>query len=165
MGGLSINENGSKMEQKVTSSGALSQELFSDSNSRPSHQGSNDALSGILGPQTSGSNPNFMFPQGVMPYNIPPGLMFNQAFASQQINYGAMGNLFAQHLATMSNFQHLGNLAAQNSGGVHAAGSTGDYSGALPDIFQPNFPSAVPNPTLNNSKKEDTRAFDFISVS
>ncbi|XP_024022488.1 VHS domain-containing protein At3g16270 [Morus notabilis] len=163
MAGLSINENGSKMEQKGTSSGTLSQTLFSDLSSDPKHQVSNDVLSGILGSQTVGMNPNFMFPQGAMPYNIPPGLMFNQAFPSQQMNYGAMGNLFAQHLATMSNFQHLGNLTAQNSGGVHVAGTTGGYSSAFPDIFQSNFPISVPSSTTNSSKKEETKAFDFIS--
>jgi hypothetical protein len=36
----------------------------------------------------------------------------------------------------------------------------------LPDIFQPNFPSQTPSSMINNSKKEDnTKAFDFISVS
>lgn len=161
MAGLSMNGNGSKMEQKGISSGELSQGLFSCSNSDPSHQVSNDALSGSLGPQPVGMNPNFTFPQGAMPYNMPPGLVFNQVFPSQQINYGAMGNLFAQQLVTMSNLQHLGNLAAQNSGGV--AGTTGGYSPALPDIFQSNFPSPAPTSMANSSKKEETKAFDFIS--
>ncbi|XP_062087544.1 protein MODIFIED TRANSPORT TO THE VACUOLE 1 [Humulus lupulus] len=153
--GLSINENGPKAEQKGSSSGLLSQALFSDTKSHPSHQVSND-MTGILGPQTVGMNANFMFPQGAMPYNIPPGFMFNQAFPSQQINYAAMGNLFAQQLA----LQQLGHLTAQNSGSVQVAGAT---DGALPDIFQPNFPAPAANPTVNSSKKEDTRAFDFIS--
>ncbi|PON46915.1 Target of Myb protein [Parasponia andersonii] len=158
MGGLSINESGTKMMQNGTSSGEVSQALFSDTKSHPSHQVSNNAMSGILGPQTAGMNANFMFPQGA----IPPGFMFNQAFPPQQINYGAMGNLFAQQLATMSSFQHMGNLTAQNSGGV---GTTGGYSSALPDIFQSKFPSPAANSTVNSSKKEETKAFDFISIS
>lgn len=165
MAGLSINENSSKTAQKGISPGAVSEALFSDTKSHPSHQVSNDAMSGILGPQTVGMNANLMFPQGAMPYNIPPGFMFSQAFPSQQINYGAMGNLFAQQLATMSNFQHLGNLTAQDAGGVHVAGTTGGYSSAIPDIFQSNYPGPATNLTVNNSKKEETKAFDFISVS
>lgn len=165
MVGMSINENGSKTEQKGTSSSAVPQALFSDTKSHSSHQVSNDAMTGVLGPQTVGMNANFMFPQGAMPYNIPPGFMFNQPFPSQQINYGAMGSLFAQQLATMTNFQHMGNLTAQNSGGVHVAGTTGGCSSALPDIFQPNFPGPATTSLVNSSKKEETKAFDFISVS
>lgn len=159
MGGLSVNENGSKTEKKETSFGGLPESLFSDPIKQPPvNMVSNDAMSGVLGPQAQ----NFAFPQGAMAYNIPPGLMFNPAFAPQQLNYGAMGNLFAQHLAYQ---QQLGNMAAQNSVGVHSAGSTGGYSPAIPDIFQANYPSQVPNPTLNGAKKEETKAFDFISVS
>ncbi|KAL1292970.1 hypothetical protein AAHE18_19G038200 [Arachis hypogaea] len=33
----------------------------------------------------------------------------------------------------------------------------------LPDIFQPNFSNQPPTSLMNNSKKEDTKAFDFIS--
>ncbi|KAF4350895.1 hypothetical protein F8388_008077 [Cannabis sativa] len=155
MSGLSFNENGSKAEQKESSSGLLSQALFSDTKSHLSQQVTND-MTGVLGPQSLGMNANFMFPQGAMPYNMPPGFMYNQALPSQQINYAAMGNLFAQQLA----LQQLGHLNAQNSGVVQVAGTT---VGALPDIFQPNFPGPAANPIVNSSKKEDTKAFDFIS--
>ncbi|KAL5575199.1 hypothetical protein UlMin_016898 [Ulmus minor] len=164
MGGLSIDENGSKTKQ-TSSPSTLSESLFSDSTSQPSHQAPNDALSGILSSQAAGMNTNAMFPQGAVPYNIPPGFMFNQAFPSQQIDYATMSNLFAQHLATMSNFQQIGNLTAQNTGVSHAlgTGTMGGYSSTLPDIFQPNFPSPAPNSAVNTTKKEDTKAFDFIS--
>lgn len=162
MVGLSIDENGSTIEQKGTSLAALSEDFFSSSIDTSNHHVSNDAFSGNLPPQTAGMNANFIFPQGAMPYNIPPGFMLNPAFPSQQINYGAMGNVFAQHLATMS---QLGNLNAQNSGVGIAHGTMGGYSTPLPDIFQANYPTAAPTSTMNSSKKEDTKAFDFISVS
>lgn len=162
MVGLSINENGTKMEQKGTSSAALSEAFFSGSSNTSSHQVSNDAFSSNLAPQTAGMNANFIHPQGAMPYNVPPAFMFDQAFPSQQIDYSAMGNVFAQHLATMS---HLGNLNAQNTGVGLAPGTMAGYSTPLPDIFQPNYPTPAPNSMMNSSKKEDTKAFDFISVS
>ncbi|KAK9266805.1 hypothetical protein L1049_025278 [Liquidambar formosana] len=166
MAGLSINENVSKIKQKGTSPGALSETIFSDSNIRPSHQASNDALNNILGSQAAGINANATFPMGSMLYNMPPGFMYNQAFPSQPINYSAMGNLLAQQqfLATMANFQHLGNLSSQNAGGVHTAGTMeGGFSSPLPDVFNPNFPTQTPTTMMNNSKKEETKAFDFIS--
>ncbi|KAJ6427512.1 hypothetical protein OIU84_022998 [Salix udensis] len=116
-----------------------SESLFSDLTSNPSHQVTNDALNGSLGLSVTGVNP---------------------------MNYAAMGNFLAQQqfLATMSNIQHLSNLNVQNAGVSHASGTDGGgYSSAHPDIFQSNFPNQVPTSTMNNSKKEDTRAFDFIS--
>ena len=164
--GLSIDENASNIERKGTSAAILSGSLLSDSNSQPSHQVSMDVWSGILNSQAEQKIENPMFPPGAMPYNIPPGFMFNPAFSSQPINYGAMGSLFAQQqfLATMSNFQHLGNLA-QNTNVNHVAGTNGGYSSALPDIFQANHPNQAPTSVMNGSKKEDSKAFDFISVS
>lgn len=164
MAGLSINENGSNTKQKGTSPVGFSETMFSDSNSHPSHQVPNDALSGMFSSQTPVMNANAMFPPGVMPYNIPPGFMFNPAFSSQPLN-AAMGNLLAQQqfLATMSNLQHLGNLNTQNAGVSHVGGTNGAYAPPLPDIFQPNFPTQTSSTIMNSSKKEDTRAFDFIS--
>ncbi|KAJ4831725.1 hypothetical protein Tsubulata_038276 [Turnera subulata] len=167
MAGMSINENVSKLTKQGSSQGVLSESIFGDSGSSVSQQVSTDALSGMLGPQAMGMNATPMFPPGSMPYNIPPAMMFNPAIHSQPINYGAMGNLLAQQqfLATMSNLQQLSNLNAQNAAGRQAAGTIGGgYSSPLPDIFQPSFPNQAPTSMMNNTKKEDTRAFDFISV-
>lgn len=166
MAGMSINENVSKMKQPGTTSGVLPESIFSDSRNHSGNQLSNDALTGILGSQETGMNANPTFPSGTMPYNIPPGIMLNPAFLTQPVNYGAMGSFLAhqQFLATMSNFQHLSNLNTQNPGVSHAVGTDGGgYPSALPDIFQPNYPNQVPTSMLNNSKKEETKAFDFIS--
>lgn len=167
MAGMSINENVSKIKPQGTSPGVLSESIFSDASSNPTHQISNDALKSIFGSQVTGMNTNPMFPSGAIPYNIPPGMMLNPAFLSQPINYGAMGSLLAhqQFLSTMSNFQHLSNLNAQSAGVNHAAGTGGDgFSSPFPDVFQSNFPNQAPSSMINSPKKEDTRAFDFISV-
>lgn len=166
MSGLSINENASNMPQKGTSVGAFSETLFSDSISHPSHQVTNDALSDMFSSQTAVTNANAMFPFGAMPYNIPSGFIFNPTFSSQPMNYAAMGSLFAQQqlLAKMSDLQHLGDMNAQNAGVGHFSG-TELNSPALPDIFKSNFPAQTPSSLMNSSKKEETRAFDFISVS
>ncbi|KAB2612871.1 VHS domain-containing protein [Pyrus ussuriensis x Pyrus communis] len=164
MGGLSIDKNVPKMEQKGTPPGQLS-ELLSDSTSHPSRLASSNDWSGILNSQTALPNGNAVLPPGGMPYNIPPGVMFNPAFPSQPINYGAMGNLLAQQqfLATMSGLQHFGNLNAQNMNLSSVAGTNGGYASALPDIFHANQPNPAPGAVVNSSKKEDTKAFDFIS--
>ncbi|KAL7162497.1 hypothetical protein ACSBR2_042900 [Camellia fascicularis] len=166
MAGLSINENASMTQQKGTSPGSLSENMFFESAVNPNHQASNNVLNGILGSQATGVNANSMFPLGPMAYNMPSGLMFNPAFPSQPVNYASMGSFLAQQqfLAAVSNFQHLGNLQSQNANVSHAAGTIGGvYSAALPDIFNPNIPTHTPSPVMNSSKKEETKAFDFIS--
>ncbi|KAI8009878.1 Protein MODIFIED TRANSPORT TO THE VACUOLE 1 [Camellia lanceoleosa] len=65
----------------------------------------------------------------------------------------------------MSNFQQVGNLQSQNTGVSHAAGTKGVYSSPLPDIFNPNSLTRTPSSVMNSSKKEETKAFDFISCS
>lgn len=169
MAGLSINGNVSATTPKGMPPGAISETVFSDSNSYSSKKVSNDALNGF-GSQTAGMNTNAMFPLGSMPFSIPQGIMFNPAFPSQPMNYGAMGNFFTQQqlLAAMSNFQQLGNLTTSQSAGMGHAGGTieGGYSSPLPDIFHPNMTTQNPAAAvMTNSKKEDTKAFDFISVS
>ncbi|KDP37271.1 hypothetical protein JCGZ_06327 [Jatropha curcas] len=166
MAGMSINENVSKTKQPETTSGMLPEGIFSDSSYNSGNQLANDALTGTLGSQVTGINTNPMFASGSMPYNIPPSMMLNPAFLTQPVNYGAMGSFFAQQqfLAKMSNFQHLSNLNAQNPGVSHGVGTDGvGYPTPLPDIFQPNYPNQVPTSMMNNTKKEETRAFDFIS--
>ncbi|CAL5373783.1 unnamed protein product [Camellia sinensis] len=168
MAGLSISENASMTQQKGASPGAHSETIFSDSTMNPNHLVSNNVFNGILdGSQEAGMNVNPMFALGPMAYNIPSGLMFSPAFPSQPVNYGAMGNFLTQQqfLSTISNFQQVGNLQSQNTGVSHAAGTKGVYSSPLPDIFNPNIPTRTPSSVMNSSKKEDTKAFDFISRS
>ncbi|XP_076892645.1 protein MODIFIED TRANSPORT TO THE VACUOLE 1-like [Bidens hawaiensis] len=162
MAGLSVNSNEPLQKQNGNS-----QMLFSDSVTTSSQQ-SNDVLNNILKSQASqGVNP--MFPMNPMAYNaLPSGLMFNPAmFGSQQMIYGAMSSILAQQqfLASMNNLQQMGNLQVHNMGVNNASGSqVGGYdSAALPDIFNPAVATQPPTSTMNSSKKEDTRAFDFIS--
>ncbi|MED6118877.1 hypothetical protein PIB30_006666 [Stylosanthes scabra] len=163
MGGLSLEENTSSANHKPSPPATTmqSESLFSGLNSQvPDNDlGGN----GMLGSQTAGFNVNPMFPTGQLPYGVQPGMMLNHPYASQPFNYGAMGTLLAQQqlLATMANFQHLNNANMQNASAAQMAGPNG--SSPLPDIFQPNFSNQTPTSLMNNSKKEDTKAFDFIS--
>lgn len=161
MAGLSIDENTSSTKQKGTSSAMQSEPLFSGLNNHIP----NNTSGGMLGSQPVGFNANPMFPTGHMPYNIQPGIMLNQPYPSQPLNYSAMGTLLAQQqfLATMANFQHLSNANVRDGGASQVAGPNGRTP--MPDIFQPNFPTQTPSSVINSSKKEDTKAFDFISVS
>ncbi|KAL8246310.1 hypothetical protein R6Q59_007526 [Mikania micrantha] len=173
MAGLSV--DGNEFLQKQNGN---SQMIFSDSITTSSHQ-SNDVLNNILKSQApgngngngngfgNGTSVNPMFPMNPMTYNpLSSGFMFNPAtFASQQMNYGAMSSILAQQqfLSTMSNLQQMGNLQSYNMGANNASGSqVGGYDSALPDIFNPTTATQPPS-SLNTKKKEDTRAFDFIS--
>ncbi|XP_047971738.1 protein MODIFIED TRANSPORT TO THE VACUOLE 1-like [Salvia hispanica] len=108
-------------------------------------------------------NVNPIFPPGAQAYNIPSGFGVNPAFASQPMNYSAMGNHFAQQqfLAAMSNFHQLGNL--QSSTTINSPGPVGVDAAPFPDIFNPGMATQPPTSLMNGSKKEDTKAFDFIS--
>ncbi|XP_027344751.1 protein MODIFIED TRANSPORT TO THE VACUOLE 1-like isoform X2 [Abrus precatorius] len=159
MAGLSMDENTSSIKQKGTSPSVQAESLFSGLNN---HIPDNTSGS-MLGSQPVGFNVNPMFPTGPLPYNMQPGFMLNQPYPSQSLNYGAMGTLLAQQqfLATMANFQHLSNVNMQNDGITQMAGPNGRTP--LPDIFQPNFQTQTPSSMINTSKKEETKAFDFIS--
>ncbi|CAI9777534.1 unnamed protein product [Fraxinus pennsylvanica] len=155
MSGLSINGNdpfaklsGSSAEKHVENVGLES----------------NDVFNSVLSSQATGVNANPVFPLGAMGYNFPAGLMFNPSLVSQPMAYNTMENLFAQQhfLTTMSNFQQLRNL--QPSASVsHAAGYNGGFSSPIPDIFNPSIATQAPTSLMNDSKKEETKAFDFIS--
>lgn len=163
----SFSIDGNSSNQKGPSSSSLPDDLFAMP-STTSHQAPENPVGGILGSQNPGFIQNPMLPGGVMPFNFPPGMMMNPAFGSQPLNYAAMASLLAQqqqYLGNISNFQQFGNLNAQGSGNVLPMGTSGGNQSALPDIFQPNFANQPPTSTMNGSKKEDTRAFDFISVS
>ncbi|KAI3995504.1 hypothetical protein MKX01_007306 [Papaver californicum] len=160
MADLTVNSTAPEMKQQGIN--------FSDLRTQQNQPISNDVLNGMFGSQMN-VNPNATFPSGTMPYSMPPNMMFNPAFASQQMNYGVMGSFLAQQqlLATMSNFQQLGNFNALGGSGNlgHLPGNNqeGGYSSPLPDIFNPALPAQNHSATLNNSKKEETKAFDFIS--
>ena len=166
--GLSINENGSMANQNATSTGVLPETLFSDSSSNPGVQALNQPLSGGLNAQNTDVNANAMFPMGAMPFNVPPGMLFNQFYPQQTLNFGAMGGLFAQQqqlMAAMANLQSLGGFNPQSIGSGNAAGTLGgDSSSPFPDVFNATLPAQTPTVTMNASKKEETKAFDFISV-
>lgn len=164
MSGLSIDENKSSTEQKTTSPAMQSESLLSGLNNQISHQAPDNALAGVLSSQAAGFNYP-MFSTGHLPYNVHPGIMLNHSYPSQPLNYSAMGSLLAQpqFLATMANFQHLSNVSMQDAGVAQGSGTNG--RAAMPDIFQSNLPTQTPTSMISSSKKEETKAFDFISVS
>jgi ribonuclease Z len=150
-----LNLNGTAQAQpgvKAETHSNLSGSQFFDMNSQTSHVASAAALNGILG-QSS------FYQQVPLQYNMSPQ-MFGQSFPGQQLNYGAMEALLAQQqqlLQNMGNFNAgLGHLSFNSMNGANAAG--------MPDIFnssnQPQHHVAV----MSNSKKEETKAFDFVSV-
>ncbi|KAJ6811180.1 VHS domain-containing protein-like isoform X1 [Iris pallida] len=108
---------------------------------------------------SAGFGPSTYYPVPPMQYNMPPNMMLNPAFATQQVNYGAMGAFIAQQQLL---FQNLGNMNT-GYGQVTGAANDGGYSSSLPDIFQlPNNLVQSHGP-VTSSKKEETKAFDFIS--
>ncbi|KAI3826761.1 hypothetical protein L1987_00814 [Smallanthus sonchifolius] len=146
---LSVNENVSSPSQNGPTQKESLETIFSDSTTNLNPQ-MNNVLSNMLQFQGHGMNPNPMFPMDPSTFNT---MMLNpMAFGSQRINYAAMSNLLAQQqfLSTMNNLQSQ-NLGPANS------------SSALPDIFNPVIASQTPTSTMNSSKKDDTKAFDFIS--
>lgn len=103
---------------------------------------------------------NAYYPMAAMQYNMQPNIMFNPALAAQSMNYGAMGAYITQQQLL---YQNIGNA---NSGYINVAGlpTDGDYSSALPDIFQiSNNPVQSHSTVITNLKKDETKAFDFIS--
>lgn len=126
---------------------------FLDGSSQAGQLPTNGAFTGILGSNT-------LYARAPLQYGMPPNVMFNPAFAAQPMNYGTMGSFIAQQQLL---FQNLGNL---NSGFGHVAGNAnGGYSSPLPDVFQLSNNSVQSHgPIMNSSKKEETKAFDFISV-
>ncbi|KAL2332345.1 hypothetical protein Fmac_019926 [Flemingia macrophylla] len=161
--GLSIGENTSSTKQKATSSAMQYESLFSGLNNHVSHLGPDNGLGSMLGSQAVGFNVNSIVPPGHPTYTTQPGVMLNQPYSSQPLNYGAMGNLLAQQqfLATMANFQHLNNINKHD--GSTAQGTEPNGRTPLPDIFQSKFSTQTPSSMVNSSKKEETKAFDFIS--
>ncbi|KAL2520645.1 VHS domain-containing protein [Forsythia ovata] len=166
MAGLSINGNVQFLKQSGSSAEKHSENVGLGSNMNPNIQISNDVLNNALDTQAAGMNTNSTFPLGAMAYNFPSGLMFNPSFASQPMTYNAMGSLFTQQqfFASMSNFQQLNNLQ-RNANVSHStdAGSKEVYASPLPDIFNPLIATQAPISMMNDIKKEEIKAFDFIS--
>ncbi|KAK6125498.1 hypothetical protein DH2020_040732 [Rehmannia glutinosa] len=163
MGSLSINGNDPFGKPNGGTVEKGSEHVDSKSSVYQDNKVPNSVLNGDFASQAAGINATPMFPVGAMGYNFPSGLMFNPAFASHPMNYGAMGSLFAQQqfLATLSNFQQLGNLQSNTS--FSAAGSNAGISSPIPDIFNPGMATQPPTSVMNDSKREETKAFDFIS--
>ncbi|XP_011099638.1 VHS domain-containing protein At3g16270 [Sesamum indicum] len=161
MSSLSINGSDPFNKQDGSTLEKGSEHVDSISSVNPDNKIPNSVLNGEFTSQAAGMNANPMFPLGAMGYNFPPGLMFNPGFASHP--YGAMGSLLAQQqlLATISNFQQQGNL--QTSTSFNAAGSNGLNSSPFPDIFNPGMAAQPPTSLMSDSKREETKAFDFIS--
>ncbi|RWR78285.1 Epsin domain-containing protein [Cinnamomum micranthum f. kanehirae] len=172
MADLSINVMAPEQrKQPGNIGGPFSEITFSDLSNQSTNPAQNEVLNSVFHSPTVGgvspSNPTSLFPLGPIQYSIPPNFVFNQGLSSQPINYSAMASLIAQQqlLATI-NFQHLGNLGAPgNSGLGHAAGiGVEGGNSAFPDIFQlTNNPITSISTAANTSKKEETKAFDFIS--
>jgi ribonuclease Z len=149
-----LNLNGTAQAQtgvKAETNSNLSGSQFFDMNSQTSQVSSAAALNGILG-QSS------FYQQVPLQYNMSPQ-MFGQSFSGQQLNYGAMEALLAQQQQLLQNFGNfnagLGHLSFNSMNGANAAG--------IPDIFNSsNQPQHVP--VMSNSKKDETKAFDFVSV-
>lgn len=165
LAGMSINENISSTKQKATSPTMQSESLFSGLDNHVSHPGPDNGIVSRLGSQAAGFNVNSTYPSGHQPHTTQPGILLNQPYSSQPLNYGAMGNLLAQQqfLATIANFQHLNNANKHDASTAQNAGPNGKTP--LPDIFQSKFSTQNPSLMINGSKKEETKAFDFISVS
>uniref|UniRef100_A0A1D1ZCH7 VHS domain-containing protein At3g16270 n=1 Tax=Anthurium amnicola TaxID=1678845 RepID=A0A1D1ZCH7_9ARAE len=135
--------------------GASSAATNLDTSSGPSLSPANDALSGIFGSQMLGMSQNAFFPLGSIPYSVPQSIMLNQPFAPQPMINGAMGSFVSQQQLLFQNFGHL------DTGIAHAPGNAN--ASPLPDVFQLSNNPVQSHSTMMSSKKEDTRAFDFIS--
>lgn len=107
-------------------------------------------------------NSNTSFPLGSYgQHNNSPNFVFNPAAFSP--NYSAMNSVIAQQqlFAAMSNHQHLGHVTAVPAANPGHEGS----SFPLPDIFHYTYSSAQTASSMpTNMKREETRAFDFVSV-
>ncbi|CAN0858695.1 Protein MODIFIED TRANSPORT TO THE VACUOLE 1 [Linum grandiflorum] len=166
LAGMSISEG---VKQQVSSPSIQFEGTTSNLGNYQSQQVSNDGLKNMVGGSQLGMmNGSTMFPSA-MQYGMPPGMMLNPALAGQSIpvNYGAMGGFLTQQqlVAAMSNLQQLSNLNAHNNNSHGNASQANGSSSALPDIFHPSFPNQTPTSTMSSSKKEESKAFDFITVS
>ncbi|PKA61272.1 VHS domain-containing protein [Apostasia shenzhenica] len=103
---------------------------------------------------------NAYYPVATMQLNMQPNIMFSPAFTTQSINYGAMGAFIAQQQMLFQNFGNSSRGYSSSDGILKDAG----YTPPLPDIFQlSSNPIQTHSTVISTSKKEETKAFDFIS--
>nr|CAB3475640.1 unnamed protein product [Digitaria exilis] len=160
MAGLNLNGTGQAQPAvKAEPNSNLNGSQFFDTNnqsSQSSHMAGAAALNGILG-----QNSFYQQQQVPLQYSLPQHMMLNQSFPGQQLNYSAMGILLAQQQQLLQNFGNF-NAGLGNSS-FNSMMNSGNAS-VLPDIFnstnQPQNHVAV----MSNSKKDDTKAFDFVLV-
>jgi hypothetical protein len=149
MAGLNLNGTG-QIQPPVKSepNSNLSGSQFFDTNNQNSHVTSHAALNGILGQ-------NSLYQQTPLQYNLP-----HRSLPGQQLNYAAMGLLLAQQQQQLQNY---GNFNAGLGHSSFNSMSSGSAPG-LPDIFNSNNQPQNHVAVASNSKKDDTKAFDFVSV-
>jgi len=155
MSGLNLNGTGQahppvKAEPNSTFSGSQ----FFDTNNEIGHVASAAALNGIVG-----QNSFYQQQQTPLQYSFPQHMMLNQSFPGQQLNYGAMGILLAQQQQLLQNF---GNFNAELGNSSFNSMNSGNAS-VLPDIFNSSNQPQNHVAAMSSSKKDDTRAFDFVS--
>ncbi|CAO2175218.1 unnamed protein product [Urochloa humidicola] len=155
MAGLNLNGTGQAQPAvKAEPNSNLNGSQFFDTNNQINHVAGAAALNGILGQ-------NSFYPQQQVPlqYSLPQHMMLNQSFPGQQLNYGAMGILLAQQQQLLQNF---GNLNAGLGNSSFNSMNSGNAS-VLPDIFNSSNQQQNHVAVTSNTKKDDTRAFDFVS--
>jgi hypothetical protein len=155
MVGLNLNRT-SQIQPPVKSeaNSNLSGSQFFDTNNQTSHVASPASLNGILGQ-------NSFCQQTPLQYKLPhQHMLLNQSFPGQQLNHGAMGLLLAQQQQLLQNF---GNF---NAGLGHSSFNSMNSRSVpgLPDIFNSNNQPQNDVAVVSNSKKDETKAFDFVSV-
>lgn len=151
-----LNLNGTAQAQpgiKTESNNTVNVSQLFDMNSQTTNVANSAAMTGILGQSF------YQQQQVPLQYNLPSQMLLNPAFAGQQLNYGAMSVLLAQQQQLL---QNLGNFNAGLGHSSLNAMNSGNAS-VLPDIFNSsNQPQHVA--VMSNSKKDETKAFDFVSV-
>lgn len=151
--GLTLSGNTQENKQPGASGGTFTGTTILDGSSQLRQLPTNGALNGRLGSNT-------VYPLAPMQYNMPSNIMLNQAFSTQPMNYGAMSAFIAQQQLLLQNF---GNL---NGGFGHPTGfaNEGGQSPLIPDIFHlSNNQVQSQGPMMTSTKKDDTKAFDFIA--
>lgn len=157
MAGMNLNGTGQAQPAvKAEPNSNINSSQFFDTNNQTSNMAGAAALNGILG-----QNSFYQQQQVPLQYSLPQHMMLNQPFPGHKLNYGAMGILLAQQQQQL--LQNFGNFNAGVGNLPFNSMNSGNAS-VLPDIFnssnQPQNHVAV----TSNSKKDDTRAFDFVTV-
>ncbi|KAJ7538892.1 hypothetical protein O6H91_11G067900 [Diphasiastrum complanatum] len=121
--------------------------------------------SGVLQTPVMYANPSMLMPTGIV--GVPPSSIYMQhVFAQHNFGFPLAGAPFNQQhvMAGLPAISRSGMVAQQQSGGNGLQGSYGHggFDTTFTDGF--DFPkNSAPRYTMENSKKEETKAFDFIS--